>query len=71
MFVMHTVVSQASAHGRSQLKYQKLRVGGCRKGILEWFNYTRASAHPKCQVSCQGYQIDLHHCFTCTSSKPA
>ena len=61
MFAMHTEVSQASAHGCSQLKYQKLRVGGCRKGILEWFNYTRASAHPKCTKStCIVASLVLH-----------
>ena len=43
---IHTVLSQASAHGRSQLKHQKLRVGGYTKEMLECSNYLRTSAHP-------------------------
>ena len=34
----HTVLSQASVHGRSQLKCQTLRVGGYTEKVLEWFN---------------------------------
>ena len=49
-----TILSQASAHGRSQLKRQKLRVGGCTEEVLKWFNYPPAKAHPRCEVSCQG-----------------
>ena len=48
-----TVLFRASAHGCSQLKRQKLRVGDCAEG-LKWFNYPLASAHPGCKVSCQG-----------------
>ena len=35
------VLSRASAHGCSQLKHQKLRVGGYTKEVLEWSNYLR------------------------------
>ena len=45
---------QAITHRRSQLKQQKLRVGSCTEEVLEWFNYSHASAHPGCEVSCQG-----------------
>ena len=48
----YTVLSQASAHGRSQLKHQILRVGGYTEEVLEWFDYPRASAHSGCEVSC-------------------
>ena len=48
-----TVLFRASAHGCSQLKRQKLRVGDCAEG-LKWFNYPLASAHLGCKVSCQG-----------------
>ena len=47
----------------------KLRVGGYTKEVLEWSNYLCASAHPGCNVSCQG--ILLHRCFTRASSRPA
>ena len=53
-FVSYTVLSQASAYGRSQLKRQKLRVGGYTKNELKCFNYPHARAHPGCEVSCQG-----------------
>ena len=49
----HTVLSRASAHGRSQLKHQKLGVGVYTEEVLEWFNCPHASAHPGCEVSCQ------------------
>jgi len=48
------LLSRASAHGRSQLKCQKLGVGGYTEKVLEWFNYLRAKAHPGCEVSSQG-----------------
>ena len=32
----------------------KLRVGSCMEKVLKWFNYSRAKAHPGCEVSCQG-----------------
>ena len=35
-------------------KNKKLGVGGYTEEVLEWFNYSRASAHPGCEVSCQG-----------------
>ena len=49
-----TVLSRASAHGRSQLKRQKI-------------NYLPTRAHPGCKVSCQGVPNRLasvlHPCF--------
>ena len=39
--VLIPVLSRASAHGCSQLKHQKLRVGGYTKEVLEWSNYLR------------------------------
>ena len=50
----YTVLSRASTHGHSQLKHQKTRVGSCTEEVVEWFNYPRASAHHRCEVSCQG-----------------
>jgi len=47
-------------HGYLQLEHQKLRVGGCTKEALKWFNYPLASAHSGCEVSCRGCGIDLH-----------
>ena len=49
-----TVVSQASAHGRSQLKLQNLGVGGYTEKVLKWFNCPRARAHPGCEVGSHG-----------------
>ena len=49
-----TVLSRASAHGRSQLKRQKLRVGGYTGKVLELLNYPRARAHPGYEINCQG-----------------
>ena len=62
-----TVLSRASAHGRSQLKHQKLRVGGYTEKVLEWFNYPCARAHPGCEVNCQGV---LHRRFVCRRGQP-
>ena len=42
------------SHGCSQLKCQKLRVGGYTEKVLEWFNYPCARAHSGCEVNCQG-----------------
>ena len=54
-FNVTTVLSCKSTHGLSQLKHQKLRVGGCyMEEVLEWFDYPRASAHQRYKVSCQG-----------------
>ena len=47
-----TILSRASTHGRSQLKRQKLRVGGYTENELKWFNYPRTKAHLRCEVSC-------------------
>ena len=44
-------------------------MGGCTEKVLEWFDYLRASAHPGCEVSCQGYRIGLHRRFVRASSK--
>ena len=33
--------------GAHKLTHQKLRVHGCTEKVLEWFNYPRASAHPR------------------------
>ena len=49
-----TILSRSSAHGRLQLKRQKLRVGGYTENELKWFNYLRTKAHHRCEVSCQG-----------------
>ena len=47
-------IARASAHGRSQLKRQNLRVGGYTENVLKLFNYPHARAHPGCEVSCHG-----------------
>ena len=66
-----TVLSWASAHGRSQLKRQKLRVGGYTENELKWFNYPRTKAHHRCKVSSQGVlnrlASSLCPCFVETS----
>ena len=49
-----TVLSWASAHGRSQLKHQNLGVGGYTEKVLKWFNYPQARAHPGCEVGSHG-----------------
>ena len=49
-----TILSWASAHGRSQLKPQTLGVGGYTEEVLEWFDCPHTSAHPGCKVSCRG-----------------
>ena len=61
-YLIGTVLSLISAHRRSQLKHHKLRVGNyiCMDEVLEWFNYSRASAHPGCKVIVRMYQIDHH-----------
>ena len=61
----YTVLSRASAHGCSQLKCQKVRVGGYMEKVLKWFNHPHARTHPGCKVSCQGV---LHCCFVRASS---
>ena len=58
------VLSRASAHGLSQLKCQKLGVGGYTEKVLEWFNYPRARAYPGCELNCQGVPLRV-------SSRPA
>jgi len=58
------VLSRASAHGLSQLKRQKLGVGGYTEKVLEWFNYPRARAYPGCELNCQGVPLRA-------SSRPA
>ena len=69
-YLIGTVLSLISAHRRSQLKHQKLRVGNyiCMDEVLEWFNYSRASAHPGCKVIVRMYQIDHH--LVRASSRP-
>ena len=52
-----TVLSWASAHGRSQLKCQKVRVGGYTEKLLKWFNYPRARAHPNAKLAVRVYRI--------------
>ena len=47
-------MSQASAHGHSQLKHQHLRVDGYTENLLKWFNYPHARAHLGREVSCYG-----------------
>ena len=68
-----TVLSRASAHGRSQLKLQKMRMGGYTEKELQWFNYPRARAHPGCEVSCQRVPnrlaSSLRPCFVKASPK--
>ena len=39
----NTILSWASTHGYSQLKHQKLRVGGYMEKVLKCFNYPCAS----------------------------
>jgi len=62
----YTVLSRVNTHGRSQLKRQKLRVGGYTEKVL---NYLRARAHLGCgcKVSCQSVP---HRRFVCASSRP-
>ena len=49
----------AGTHGHSQLKHQKLRMGGYTDKELKWFNYPLTRAHPGCEVSCaREYKID-------------
>ena len=50
---MITVLSRASAHGRSQLKRQNLGMDGYTEKVLKWFNYPQARALPRCQLSWQ------------------
>ena len=59
MEVVTTIMglSWASAHGCSQLKHQKLRVGGYTKEVLEWFDYPHASAHPDTKLAARVYHI--------------
>ena len=59
----YTVLSRASGHGQSQLKRQKLRVGGYTEKVLKCFNYPRARAHSGYKVSCQGIPNRLASCF--------
>ena len=49
----YTVLSRASAHGRSQLKCQNLGWAVTRRKCLNMFNYFRATAHP-------GYEVGSH-----------
>ena len=44
--VLFTTLSQASAHGCSQLEHQKLGVSSCTEEVLKQFNYPHGSAHP-------------------------
>ena len=69
-YLIGTVLSLISAHRRSQLKHQKLRVGNyiCMDEVLEWFNYSSESAHPGCKVIVRMYQIDHH--LVRASSRP-
>ena len=61
-----TVLSRASAHGHSQLKRQKLRVGSYTEKELKWFNYPHARVHRRCEVSCQGAPNQyVHVCQQC------
>ena len=53
------ILSRASTHGGSQLKHQKLKVGGYTEKELKWFNYPRTRGHPGCKVSCQGVPNQL------------
>ena len=47
------------AHGCSQFKHHKLKVGGYTEEVLEWFDYPCASAHP-------GYEVNLPGCVEST-----
>ena len=53
----YTVLSRASAHGCSQLKCQKVRVGGYMEKVLKWFNHPHARTHPGCKVKCQKVRV--------------
>ena len=46
-FSFYTVKSRASAHGHSQLKPPKSRVGPYTENLLKRLNYLLASAHPQ------------------------
>ena len=53
-----TILSRASAHKRSQLKRQKLGVGGYTEKVRKWFNYHRASGQvptPDAKLAARGY----------------
>ena len=63
------VLPWASAYGCSQLKRQKLMMGGYTEKVFKWFNYMYpcARAHPGCEVTCQGVPsrlaLSLRPCF--------
>ena len=63
----YTILSRASTHGHSQPKRHKLRVGSYTEKVLEWFNYPRARAHSRSEVSCQGVP---HHRFVLRRGQP-
>ena len=46
-------------------------MSGYMEEVFERLKYPHASAHPEYEVSCQGYQLDLHCRFACALSRPA
>ena len=47
-------MSQASTHGRAQLKRQKLRVGGYTEKVLEWVQLSPCKGPPRMQSKLPG-----------------
>ena len=56
----YTVLSQTSAHGRSQLKGQNLRVGGYTENSLKWFNYPHARVDLPSDSLCENFTLKNH-----------
>ena len=58
-----TVLSRASAHGRSQLKPEKSGVGPYTENLLERWNYLQACAHPRLPNLTRNGTYTSHHHF--------
>ena len=52
--LVFNVLSQASAHGSSQLKRQNLRVGGYTEKVVKRFNYSCTRATPDAKLAAMG-----------------
>ena len=58
LYTVFSILSRASAHGRSQLKRQNLGVGSYTEKVVKWFNYPQAKAHPGCEASCHVAELN-------------
>ena len=58
LYTVFSILSRASAHGRSQLKRQNLGVGSYTEKVVKWFNYPQAKAHPRCEASCHVAELN-------------